>query len=64
MMNDQKNSYLAYLLRLWQVESKDGIAWRATLQSPHTGEHKGFDSLEELFVFLQEQTGITSDLKD
>jgi hypothetical protein len=63
-MNGQRNGYLAYLLRLWQVERKDGIACRATLQSPHSGEHIGFDSLEELFDFLREQSGMTSDLKD
>jgi hypothetical protein len=63
-MNGQRNGYLAYLLRLWQVETKEGTNCRAMLQSPHSGKRMGFDSLEELFDFLREQTGMISDLND
>jgi hypothetical protein len=56
--------YLSYLLCLWRV-SGDGephnvgrkAIWRASLESTRTGERRGFASLDELFDFLQEQTG-------
>jgi hypothetical protein len=44
--------YMAYLLRLWQVDEGEGMTWRATLESPHTGERRGFASLADLFSFL------------
>jgi hypothetical protein len=33
------------MLRLWRVETEDGPAWRASVESPHTGERVGFGSL-------------------
>jgi len=56
-MTTERPRYLAYLLRLWQVGSEGEPAWRASLESPHTGERYGFSSLEALFAFLREQTG-------
>ncbi len=53
--------YLAYMLRLWQVGSGEGLTWRASLEGPHTGERRGFPSLEALFAFLEEQTRSTDD---
>lgn len=54
--------YLSYLLRLWRVDGDDAAqptanqaVWRASLENPHTGERKGFASLEALFDFLREQ---------
>ena len=54
--------YVSYLLRMWQ-DSGDGGAfliqeapWRASLQSPHTGERIGFADLEKLFAYLRAQT--------
>jgi hypothetical protein len=52
----EQRRYTSYLLRLWQVRSKDGIAWRASLESVDTGERKGFASLGALFAFLRQQT--------
>ena len=49
--------YVAYLLRLWQVTSDDGAAWRASLQDVRTGERLGFATVERLVAFLTEQTG-------
>lgn len=56
--------YLSYLLRLWRVSGAgelDGMGreaiWRASLESTRTGERTGFAGLNELFDFLQEQTG-------
>jgi hypothetical protein len=48
--------YLAYMLRLWQVEGEGESFWRASLESPHTGERHGFASLETLFAFLEQHT--------
>jgi hypothetical protein len=30
---------------------------RASLESPHTGERRGFPSLADLFVFLEKEVG-------
>jgi hypothetical protein len=53
-MAKQQNQYRAYMLRLWQVRSDGGIAWRASLEDPHTGKRKGFVDLESLLAFLKE----------
>ncbi len=56
-MNKQQREqrYLSYLLRLWQTSNGEKQVWRASLQSPGTGERQGFASLEALFDFLQTQ---------
>jgi len=51
----ERCDYLSYLLRLWRVGTEK-TTWRASLESPHTGERIGFASLGELFAFLQQQT--------
>ena len=48
--------YLSYLLRLWQVSSDGEQVWRASSESPGTGERRGFANVECLFTFLQEKT--------
>ncbi|MBU0495306.1 MAG: hypothetical protein KKA73_22730 [Chloroflexi bacterium] len=48
--------YQAYLVRLWQSDTAEGPVWRASLESPHTGERQAFASLDALFAFLAEQT--------
>lgn len=48
--------YVAYLLRLWQVNTTESTVWRASLEDPHTGEQKGFADLESLLSFLKKQT--------
>jgi hypothetical protein len=47
--------YISYLLRLWQVEDREGLVWRLSLESPHTGEHRGFADLAALCSFLESQ---------
>jgi len=47
--------YYAYMLRLWRSESQGRRQWRASLESPHTGERLLFAQLEQLFAFLSEQ---------
>lgn len=48
----ERRDYRSYLLRLWRVGPEEA-AWRASLESPHTGELTGFASLEDLFAFLE-----------
>jgi hypothetical protein len=54
--------YVSYLLRMWQDCSDEGspplqeVLWRASLQSPHTGEQIGFADLDNLFAYLKAQT--------
>jgi hypothetical protein len=55
-MTAKQPGYLTYLLRLWQVNDQGKPVWRASLESPHTGERVGFGSLEALFAFLVEKT--------
>ena len=56
MMGEQPG-YLAYMLRMWRVDTGRGPIWRASLESPHTGERRGFVNLESLFAFLVKKTG-------
>jgi hypothetical protein len=49
--------YLAYMLRLWQVDRQGRPEWRASLESPHTAERLGFADVAQLLAFLQEKTG-------
>ncbi len=58
-----KNSpYLAYMLRLWQVNHQGSPVWRASLESPHTGERKGFADIKHLLAFLQEKTAPAAEI--
>ncbi len=64
MMKPERPDYLAYLLRLWRVndngESQQAV-WRASVENPHTGERRGFASLDALLSFLRTETGLTGD---
>jgi hypothetical protein len=53
--SDRPPLYLAYLLRLWQIDG-EGATWRASLRSVAGGEQRGFSSLDALFEHLQEET--------
>ena len=46
-----------YLLRLWRANIEGGPVWRASVESPHSGERHGFANLGLLFAFLEEKTG-------
>ena len=46
--------HVSYLLRLWQAESESRVIWRASIQSPDTGERRGFAALADLLGFLEE----------
>jgi hypothetical protein len=66
ILNDtpERRDYLSYLLRLWRVGGDGGThreeeaVWRASLESPHTGERRGFASLHELFAFLEAEVSL------
>jgi hypothetical protein len=36
----------------------EGPVWRASLESPHTGERHTFADSQKLLAFLEEKTGI------
>lgn len=63
-MSKEQSGYISYLLRVWRAQGEGKTVWRASLESPHTGEQKGFASLNKLFAFLRQQTGVVSDLED
>jgi hypothetical protein len=54
-MTNPGRGYVAYLLRLWQGEEGGYTVWRASLESPQTGERWGFASLTDLFTFLEKE---------
>jgi hypothetical protein len=60
-MEDERPDYLSYLLRLWRVRERGPPAWRASLQRPGSGERASFATLDDLFAYLREQTGVRSD---
>jgi hypothetical protein len=52
---EEQSDYQSYLLRLWRVnEGEEG--WQASLESPHSGERRGFADLEAMFDFLRRKT--------
>ena len=56
-MSREQGRYISYLLRLWQTRSEGKLIWRASLESPHTGERYGFATLGDLFEFLEKEVG-------
>jgi hypothetical protein len=50
-----ESPYLSYLLRLWQTRDGDEQVWRASLESPGTGEWRGFGSLAALVAYLEQE---------
>jgi hypothetical protein len=55
----EPQGYRSYLLRLWRVPGEEIATWRASLESPYTGERRGFAGLEELVAFLRRQMDLT-----
>jgi hypothetical protein len=56
-MPEERDAYLAYMLRLWLVDD-EGPVWRASLESPHTGERHTFADSQTLLAFLEKKTSI------
>jgi hypothetical protein len=55
-MDNQQPPSHSYLLRLWPTSMAGEQVWRASLENVQTGERLGFATLEQLFVFLMQQT--------
>ena len=50
--------YRSYLLTFWEERSHDPalpVTWRFALEDPHTGERRGFGSLEALTAALDRE---------
>ena len=63
-MDKQQTTSLSYLLRLWSTGAAHHQVWRASLEDVQSGERRGFANLEQLFVFLMEQTEHSGDTAD
>jgi len=55
-MIGERQGYQAYLVRLWRVRSSGQWVWRASVESPHTGERHAFGDLAGLFAYLEQRT--------
>lgn len=55
-MDKHQTTSRSYLLRLWSTGAAGQQIWRASLEDVQSGERRGFANLEQLFVFLMEQT--------
>jgi hypothetical protein len=58
LVTERQRPYLAYLLRLWQIQDKAKTGWRASLENVHTGEKLAFAHLDQLVAFLRERIGL------
>lgn len=55
---DIPQTYLVYLLRLWQVREGNTVLWRAALENTRANERLAFTDLNALFDYLQAQTNV------
>jgi hypothetical protein len=60
LVTERQRPYVAYLLRLWQVQEKEKTGWRASLEHAHTGEKLAFAHVDELVAFLREHIGLAT----
>ena len=51
-----EKKYIAYMLRLRQVNVTGPSVWQASLEDPHSGKQIGFADLVSLFAYLKDQT--------
>jgi hypothetical protein len=63
-LEKKQTLYYSYLLRLWQTGNDSERIWRASLETPGSGERRGFASLRELFDFLEAQTAIQGSISN
>ena len=61
-MKPERRDYLAYLLRLWCTNTEQGPEWRASLDSPHTGERQAFRPWWRCSTFLEAKTRLATPL--
>ena len=55
-MDKRQTTSRSYLVRLWPTGAAEQQVWRASLEDVRSGQRRGFANLEQLFVFLMEQT--------
>lgn len=53
---NRSRRYLSYMLRLWETSNGEKQIWRASLESPGSGQRRGFASLQSLIDYLEAQT--------
>lgn len=63
-MKNEPHEYYSYLLRLWKLNQKGILIWRASLENPQTKEIIGFESLENLSKYLETLTTAEEDQRD
>jgi hypothetical protein len=51
----RERRYISYLVRLWRGRSGGDLVWRASLESPRTGERRGFASPADLFASIEQE---------
>ncbi len=54
-MSEEPDAYQTYLLHLWRVPYQGHWQWRASIESPRTGERQVFASLEQAFAYLSDR---------
>jgi hypothetical protein len=47
------DTYVSYLVRLWQTNGGDRPTWHASLEDPLTGLRQGFANPEAAFEYLK-----------
>jgi hypothetical protein len=52
---EESDGYQVYLLRLWRAHCQGRWEWRASIESPDSGECQSFANLEQLPAYLEEQ---------
>ena len=63
-MSQEKGNYLSYQLRLKRANEQGESVWRVSLQNARTHESKNFAGLDDLFVFLWQQIGVSKEAED
>jgi hypothetical protein len=56
-MAEGRRGYQSYLLRLWQADVDGELVWRASLESPHTGERVSFPDGGSPLAYLAVRIG-------
>ena len=56
-MAKPQRHYTSFLLRLWQARDEGEMIWRASLESPHSGQSRSFTTLAALYSYLDKLTG-------
>lgn len=51
-MSEDRSAYISFLLRLWRSKAEEKTHWRAYLEEVDSGKQYGFNTLADLFQFL------------